>query len=417
MGRRRPGRFWVLIALLAVLGGGGACSSGTARPSGSDAAQGGAGSGGGGKAGATGSGGSATGGTTLRADAGGDRPPLADAAGDVSAATHAEQVCREAMIAQCMLVNVCYSAAADPMAGCAQVADRCPEYYFNARSTRTVENVEACIAFFKQATCTDLLMGLPGACLAGGTGGEGAPCSGASECQSRYCSGYSPTCGTCAAPLALGAPCGAATGFCVTGTLCHPATHVCVPFPLAVAHARAGEPCDLKANPPVGCVGDLVCLPKDRTQSAGTCTALPAAGQQCLGTSGARCGTGLECGLSTADGGRASICGAPGLCGTKTCAPGEYCYESPTVSIRCLPYATTGEACSFNAPEGDKSCTAGLFCTGTTTVTSDAGTGYRGTCNVPAELGEACDTVHVCRDPLTCTGGRCAHFDPETCLR
>ncbi|HSS39581.1 MAG TPA: hypothetical protein VLT58_12510, partial [Polyangia bacterium] len=99
----------------------------------------------------------ATGGATFHSDAGGDRPPLTDA----SPATRAEQVCREAMITQCMLLNVCYSAAADPTAGCAQLADRCPEYYFNPRSTRTVENVEACIAFFKQATCTDVLMGLP----------------------------------------------------------------------------------------------------------------------------------------------------------------------------------------------------------------------------------------------------------------
>lgn len=362
--------------------------------------------------GGMGSGGSASGGTTAHTDAGSDRVLLTDG----SAATRAEQVCREAIITQCMLLNVCYGAAANPSAGCAQLADRCPEYYFNPRSARTVDNVEVCIAFFKQATCTDVLMGLTGACLAGGSGAAGAPCSGVSECQSRSCSGYSPTCGTCGAPAALGAPCGAA-GSCVTGTLCHPATHVCVPFPLAVAHAGAGEPCDLAANPPVGCVGQLVCLAKDRTQSAGTCTAPPAAGQPCLDGASPRCGTGLACGLSTADGGRTSICAAPGLCGTTTCGPGQYCYEAPTVSLRCLPYATTGEACSFRVPEGDKSCAAGLFCTGTTTVISDAGTGFRGTCNVPAQLGEICDTVHVCSEPLSCTGGRCAHFDPETCLQ
>src|SRR5437667_1075603 len=89
----------------------------------------------------------------------------------------------------------------------------------------------------------------------------------------------------------------AATRRLVTGTLCHPATHVCVPFPLAVAHAGAGEPCDLAANPPVGCVGQLVCLAKDRTQSAGTCTAPSAAGQPCLDGASPRCGTGLAFGL------------------------------------------------------------------------------------------------------------------------
>ncbi|HVY40263.1 MAG TPA: hypothetical protein VHM31_20125, partial [Polyangia bacterium] len=351
-------------------------------------------------------------------DGGADRPRVIDGSGDVSAATRAAQVCREAMILQCMLGNLCYGAAADPMAGCANVADRCPEYYFNPRSTRTVENVEACIAFFKQATCTDYLMGLAGACLAGGTGAQGAACSGSSECQSRSCSGYSPTCGTCGALAALGAPCGTtAAGSCGTGAICHPKTHVCVPFPLAVAHAGAGEPCDLQGNPPVGCTGQLVCVPKDRTQTAGTCTALPGAGQPCLDGPAARCATGLGCRLSTADGGRSLICAAPGLCGTLTCAPTEYCYEAPGVSLRCLPYAALGEACSFRVPEGDKSCVDGLFCTGTTTVTSDAGTGFRGTCHPAVDLGEACDAVHICREPLVCTAGHCAHFDPETCLQ
>ena len=258
------------------------------------------------------------------------------------------------------LVNICDSAAADPTAGCAQLADRCPEYYFNPRSTRTVDNVEACIAVFKQATCTDFLMGLTGACLAGGSGAAGAPCSGVSECQSRSCSGYSPTCGTCGAPAALGAPCGAGAGSCVTGTLCHPATHVCVPFPLAVAHAGAGEPCDLTANPPVGCMGQLVCLPKESHAERRHLHRL------------ARGGTAVprQHPIGLRDGTRVrplhrrwrthSICAAPGLCGTTTCGPGQYCYEAPTVSLRCLPYATTGEACSFRVPEGDKSCAAGL---------------------------------------------------------
>ncbi|HVT07337.1 MAG TPA: hypothetical protein VHO67_07755 [Polyangia bacterium] len=59
----------------------------------------------------------------------------------------------------------------------------------------------------------------------------------------------------------------------------------------------------------------------------------------------------------------------------------------------------------------------GLDCTGTTTVVSDAGTGFRGTCNPLVDLGDACDAVHICREPLACTAGHCAHFDPETCLQ
>jgi hypothetical protein len=380
-------------------GGGGAGSTGSAGIGGTGAIAGAAGAGLGGAPGV--------------GDAGSDHPVTSDAA----AAARAEQACRDAIIVQCLRLGFCrgYGATQE---SCEQYADRCPDYYFGPRTLRTVESIEACTAAIRQMTCTDIVMGLAAACLPGGTGEAGAPCSAASECASRYCSGTNPTCGTCAPPLDLGAPCGnVSEGACRSGTMCHPAKHVCVALPLAVTHARAGEPCALSGDPLIGCEGDLVCLVPRGGTTGGTCTALPAAGEPCLDSSaGPRCAAGLECGLSTADGGRTLLCGAPPPCGTKTCAANEFCFESPTVSIRCLPSAAAGEPCFDGVPEGTRFCLTGLLCTGTTTVVGDGGTGYRGTCNPPVGVADACDAVHVCREPLLCKDGHCARFDPESCF-
>jgi hypothetical protein len=413
---RRLGLRDVAMAVGIALAAGTACTS---KPAGmvTGDAGGGAGTAGGasgmaGLTGAAGDGGSV-------GDGGIDAPLGVDGAIDVAAATSPTEVCREAIAVQCQRLAECFDIAAY---GCDESAILCPGYYFGPHSLRTVANVQACIASIRQMTCTDLQMGFASACLAGGTGEGGAPCSAASECASRYCSEIYPTCGTCGPPLELGATCGSvASGTCRSGTICHPATRVCVPTPLAVTHARAGEACDLSGNPPVGCEGALLCLPAMPGATQGTCTsraALPKAGEPCLDVSPAysiKCASGLTCGLSTADGGRTLLCGDPAPCGTTSCPSGEYCYEAPAVSIRCQPYALAGQPCSTGAPEGDQRCAAGLACTGGTR-SGDGGSTYRGTCNPRVSLDEPCDDVRLCRAPLVCQQGRCARLDPETCF-
>lgn len=404
----------VAMAVAVSLGVGAACTSKTAGTGARDGAAGATGAAGG-MAGVTGSAGG--GGST--GDGGVDAPSAIDGPVDLGADASPAVVCSAALAVQCQRLAECFDIAGY---GCDATASLCPGYYFGPHSLRTVANVEACIASIRQMTCTDLQMGLASACLAGGTGEAGAACSAASECASRNCSAIYPTCGTCAAALELGATCGSgANGSCRSGTICHPATRVCVATPLTVTHARAGEACNLSGNPPVGCDGELLCLPIMRGTTQGTCTsrvALPQMGQPCLEVSpayGIQCAPGLACGLSTADAGRSLVCGNPAPCGNTTCAASEYCFETPTVSIRCKPYATAGQACSSGAPEGDQPCGPALACTGGT-WSGDGGTTYRGTCNAPVALDEPCDAARICQSPLVCQQGRCARLDPETCF-
>jgi hypothetical protein len=185
-----------------------------------------------------------------------------------------------------------------------------------------------------------------------------------------------------------------------------------VATPLVVAHATAGEPCDLAGDPLIGCEGDLVCV-------SGKCTPLPKQGEPCLtATSVPRCAPGFTCGLSTAGGGRANLCGNPAPCGTGTCDSNSFCYESPTADFLCRPYVASGEACS-QASDSDRRCALGFECV-VKTAFDDAGVRVNeGTC-VPlrnqVDVGGACDASNAfCRYPLVCQAGRCARFDPATC--
>jgi hypothetical protein len=335
----------------------------------------------------------------------------ADARSDAATATREEQACRNAIITQCERLKVCMGAT---IADCARyAADRCPDYYFGPHTLRTAENVEACVPLLREASCTDYLMGIATQCLLGGRGAAGDPCSSPAECASSWCSSIFGSCGTCGKPLGLGEPCGSGSANCASGTLCRPGTRTCVATPLVVPHAAAGEPCTLTGDSLVGCEGDLACV-------SGKCTPLPKQGEPCLSVSPMpRCAPGFFCGMSTADGGRANLCGNPAPCGTGTCDRNSFCYESPTAGIRCQPYVGSGEACS-QASDSDRRCAAGFECV-VKTAFDDAGRVYEGTC-VPqrnqVDVGGACDHTNAfCRDPLVCQEGRCARFDPATCYQ
>jgi hypothetical protein len=368
------------------------------------------GSAGSGQAGSLGSGGAAGGseGSSTRSPA--DAGLRVDGAGSEARATKA---CTDAIIAQCERAKMCTTGAEQD---CAQyAADRCPEYYFGPHSLRTVENVEACLPLLRQASCTDFQMSLSSQCLLGGLGNDDAPCTGASECASNWCLGAgSRSCGTCGPSAALGEPCSSQIPHCVSGTVCHPATKVCVPAPLVIPRAKVGEPCSLKVEPLVGCEGDLMCVPATSDDTTGKCTPFPRQGEPCLPVRPS-CAPGLACGTSTAGGQLTSLCGNPVPCGTEFCDTDSFCYEKPTGSYHCVRYLRIGEDC-LPMDNADRRCPPASECV---PQGSSADGGYSITCLIRREqvdLGESCAAANTtCRSPFRCQSGRCVRFDPALC--
>jgi hypothetical protein len=348
-----------------------------------------------------------------------DVAPPVDLAPDVSPAVAEYEACAHAIIAQCERLYVCQGF---DVGGCARfAADHCPEYYFGPHTLRTAENVEACAELIASASCTDFEMGTATQCMLAGIGAAGAPCSGPSECASNLCTGYFPICGTCAQPLGLGESCAGSNGHCASGSICHPTSRLCVATPLVVAHAAAGQACDLHGNPPVGCTGDLVCALGARTGTAGTCVPLPRNGQPCLANGDPiPCAAGLQCGPVTADGGLVMTCSELAPCGTTFCQSTSFCYQTSAGPVGCRTYAGVGEACS-NAAASERKCAPDARCARTSdaAVARDGGIIYDGTCvaRVQVDLGGACDANAPCRSPLVCQSGRCARFDPATCYQ
>jgi len=380
--------------------------------------QGGMSAGGAGGTSTTSSGGtSAITGTTASGGMAADAPPPADLGPDVSPVVTEYEACRDAVVAQCERLWVCQGFN---VGDCAEfAAARCPEYYFGPRTLRTAANVEACAQQIAVASCTDFQMGTATQCMLGGLGAAGDPCSGPSECAANLCTSLFPSCGACAQPLGLGESCGGSGGHCASGSICHPTSHICVATPLLVAHAAAGEACDLRGNPPVGCAGDLVCALDAPTGSAGTCAPLPGNGQPCL-TNGdpIQCAAGLQCGPVTTELWVFMICSDRAPCGTTYCDADSFCYQTGTTPVGCRAYVGIGEACS-NATGSERRCAGDARCTRTpdASAASDGGIVYDGICVAlgQVELGGACDATNPCKSPLVCPAGICARFDPATC--
>src|SRR4051812_36105249 len=203
---------------------------------------------------------------------------VVDTGADATAGSVAAAACRDAIAAQCRRQTACRGG--DPGACAASVADRCPTYYFNPRSLRTVADIQACLTALGQSTCTDIAMFLTPPCLKNGTGASGTACLYNTECEFGCPNGLD-ECSTCgaAAWAATGAPCDS-THFCATTDYCPTTTKTCTPK-ASIVHAAKDQPCDFAAQPSIGCQGDLICARPNSGGTAGICRPIPGLGEPC----------------------------------------------------------------------------------------------------------------------------------------
>jgi hypothetical protein len=336
-------------------------------------------------------------------DAPADAPPLVpdaseDGAGD---ALDANSTCREAIATQCRRQLACRGAN---MATCIQIADRCPSYYFNPTSNRTVADIQACLPALAAMTCTDISMGLTPPCLVLGTAPPGTACLYSTECQFGCTDGID-ECGTCrASTQALTGQACDSTHSCAATDFCHTVAKVCV-SKTSVLHAAEGQPCDFAAQPAVGCSGDLVCARATASGTAGTCRPLPKLSEPCAMAGdalGSLCAAGLLCDASTStcQVPKPAGCGDAGACDVNT-----FCQSG----AQCVSRAAEGQPCRIGGTsEPEIQCVANIWCVVT------PGMGRNGVCTKPGTIGDGCDTTHPCAGSL-CGAGRCGEFDPDLC--
>jgi hypothetical protein len=344
-------------------------------------------------------------------DAPASQDAVTEAGADSSTGGTPASACRAAIEAQCRRQAACRNL--DVPSCVATVVDRCPDYYFNSRSLRTVAEIESCLAAFAAMTCTDIAMALTPPCLRLGTGAGGSACLYNTECEFGCTDGLD-RCATCntATRAATGQPCDT-THFCASTDYCHTVTRTCA-SKASVVHAAEGQPCDFAAQPSVGCRGDLVCARTTTPGTAGICRPLPQLDQPCAMTGDPvatkDCGAGLSCNTQTMTCRPAPP--ASGGCGDAgACDDAAFCRGAFGPAATCVARALEGQACRLTdtSAGAELQCSLGVRCV----PTPDAG--FNGTCTAPRNVGDACDPTHPCGGSLCGAAGRCTPYAPAAC--
>jgi len=379
-----------LVSMIACLGASG-CSSDDAAPARETAGQGGDFAGGtGGSLGAGGT--SSDSGTTVAqggSTGGGPDTP--------------ESACRDAVLAQCQRRVDCGGASAG--LACFGYANLCPEYYFSAGSTRTVEGVRACVSTIQHMSCSDLAVDALPDCLVGGTKTSGMACAYGSQCASTYCVGGSQQCSKCSDIAKVGESCGSGNTECATGSFCNARGSMKCESLTSIVHGAEGAACNENASPVLGCAEDLLCIASSNTASS--CKRRVAEGSACLGLGNVPCVLGSVCVRDPVTGG--GFCRSLAACGTTPCDASSFCNYSLT-PIACVPRATEGKTCSISNDTGVLPCVAGTVCT---PITSG---GSQGACLKPGSArAVTCSPTMACPYPLQCVNGKCGLLDPNTC--
>jgi hypothetical protein len=288
---------------------------------------------------------------------------------------------------------------------CNALAVLCPDYYFSAASSLTVQGVTDCLGDLAKITCTDWDLQLRLPCVAGGTRPAGAACVHSTDCQSMGCSGRNKACGTCNAAPATGESCAGSS--CRPGDFCHRTTKLCTRAS-SIVYAKMGESCDLSATPVVGCAGNLHCIGQAAGTTAGTCRPPLGDGESCVGA-GAICGPSLECVFQSTT---AATCQpipptpSPQACGDAgVCDDASYC-SGVGQSRVCLPRVAVGQVCLPDGGTMLTPCVSPAVCLGSP-----------GICTVYGNLGDACnETTQPCDGQyLVCLNGRCGTLATSLC--
>lgn len=364
-----------------AVGGGGAGTGGAVGSGGGLAAGGSMGTGG-----VSGMGGSLVAGSGGSAGGGGT---------GTSITSTLTEICRKAIEVQCVQRTLMLGGSTLKreinLQDCMRRADACPDYYFAPDSSRTVENVSACLDALSTQSLTALGFGIYPSCLLSGKRPDGAPCVWNSQCQSGQCGGGLGQCSTCSAQPGASSKC-PSTGMCRTGSFCYNATNLCIDS-ATVVYVAEGQPCGLGASPPVACQGELSC--ESSTSATGAvCTAPPGVGQSCgkrTYVGAGWCAAGTDCTSDTE-----GTCEAPGRCGQVTaCDAASYCKTSNGVPA-CVPRVAAGQPCYDSGTKEYFGCLPPAVCNLTTR-----------SCELPRGLGEACDDNHGCGPSLLCIGNEC----------
>ncbi len=227
----------------------------------------------------------------------------------------------------------------------------------NAPGTgQTVDNILACQAIAKAATCSQFVSNRVTSCDTKGALADAAACGSDAQCKSGYCAKNSnSTCGTCSPVVGVGKACQDDSG-CEAGLSCGD-TRVCLKT------VSLGEACDNTNQ----CAGGFYC------KAAKCAAAAETVGAACDGDGSCNFLQGLYC---TA----AKVCAA-----IKTAATGEACGAALGTAAVC----TGGGKCSPNEQNG--------------------------TCQKVAKDGEVCSDTIRCLTPAVCSGGKCVLPDSAAC--
>jgi hypothetical protein len=230
-----------------------------------------------------------------------------------------------------------------------------------------------------------------------GTLAAGAPCVDESQCASSQCNFMAQddggaftesACGTCAATIAIGQPCGGATtAVCAPGSACtEPSTS---PTCQAITHGAAGSPCDLNVSQ---CDSGLYC-----DFSTMACVPPAPLGAPC--SAAALCASPLVCAASVCSNGAAvgESCDA-----TNVCAVGLTC-DATSAKCVAVAWASAGQPCGAEAQ-----CLVGGC---------DSGSDSTGVCPTVIANGQPCsnDEISTCDTYSNCIDGVCAVADSAVC--